>query len=167
MRKLAVCAVLLSILLFLLNIVLYDKIVTFLPVIRGISTEKTVFLSLRILIINILTLFAYLILVTSISRTQQAANLQNLGFWILILLMSKMLFEFVGLFNAWFMNIQIYPLFAGIAALLFHSVTKYTFIYSKTFWKSISFTKGEITTLIFLLLCYIGIHIPVIPLITN
>lgn len=46
----------------------YDKILSPLPLLRSMKAEKTLFLSLRILLINIATLIVFLLLTKSVGR---------------------------------------------------------------------------------------------------
>ncbi len=164
MRKLAVGACALSVILFVLNIILYDRILQVLPVIRGIEAEKSLLLSMRILIINILTLAAFLVLTRSVHRSPRSGDLNTYGSWVLIFIMFKMLVEFIGLFHEGFLNLQMYPLLAGVLLLSAYGVSRHRYLISKEFWAPIRFSASEKIILMVILIAYATANIPAISI---
>lgn len=167
MRKLAAGAGVLSLILFVLILALYEYIPQTIPVLRGIEADKSLFLSIRILVINILTLAAFLILAKSIYRSQQDYELNTYGTWILIFIMVKMLLEFVGLLYESFLNLQMYILLAGVVLLGFYGLSRHRYLFGKEFWKPIRFLASEKIILTILLITYIAVNIPVVSMISN
>jgi hypothetical protein len=167
MRKLGIGTAVLAVILFILNITLYDKIFQVIPVIRGVEAEKSLFLSMRILIINILTLIAFLVLAKSISRSHEKRGLSTFGSWILFFFIAKMSLEFIGLFTKGVLEVQMYPLVLGIILLLLFGISRYRFLLSKGFWETVRFSATEKIILIFLLVAYIAVNIPAISVVVN
>ena len=167
MRKLAVGASVLSIILLVLNVVLYNNIPQVITVLRGVEAEKTFLLSIRILVINILTLAAFLILSKSIHRSQRDNELNSYGSWILIFIMVKMLSEFTGLFYEGFLILQMSLLLAGVVLLLLYGLFRHRYLISKEFWKPVKFIASEKIILAILLIAYIAVNIPVLSIIPN
>ncbi len=165
MKKVAFSAGILSVMLFILNIVLYERIIDPIPVVRGIFAEKTWLLSVRILISNILSLSAFLILAQSIARSHKEKELNALGISIIIYIMLKMTFEFIALFDTGTLEIQVYPLLFGLAILVGVSFFRYRMLFERAFWKVVHFTAREKGILLLLLLIYIAIQIPALSLI--
>ena len=167
MRKIATGAGILSILLLALNMIFYNNIPQVIPVLRGLEAEKTFLLSIRILIINILTLTAFLILSESIHRSQGDNELNTYGSWILIFIMVKMLVEFAGLFYKDLLILQIYLLLAGFILLLAYGMLQHRYLISKDFWKPVKFITSEKIVLSMLLITYIAVNIPAIAIISG
>ncbi|MDC7230695.1 MAG: hypothetical protein PQJ48_10330 [Sphaerochaetaceae bacterium] len=167
MRKLAIGASVLSIILLVLNVVLYNNIPQIIPVLRGLEAEKTFLLSIRILVINSLTLAAFLILSKSIRRSQRDNELNTYGSWILIFIMGKMLVEFIGLFYEDFLILQGYFLLAGFILLFAYGVLRHRYLINKEFWKPVRFITSEKIVLSMLLIAYIAVNIPVISIISS
>jgi hypothetical protein len=167
MRKLAVGASVLSIILLVLNVVLYNNIPQVIPVLRGFEAGKTFLLSIRILVINILTLAAFLILSKSIHRSQRDNELNSYGSWILIFIMVKMLSEFTGLFYEGFLDPPDVPPVSGVVLLLLYGLFRHRYLFSKEFWKPVRFIMSEKIILAILLIAYIAVNIPVLSIIHN
>jgi hypothetical protein len=167
MRKIAIAAGILAAVLLVLNLVLYDRILQDLPVVRGINAQKSVLLSIRILIINILTLTAFLTLANSMYRSQRIKDLSTFGSLVLIFIMGKMLVEFIGLFHAKIMRIQMYPLLATLLFLLIYGALRHKYLFNKAFWKTIRFNTSEKIILTLLLIAYVVVNIPVLVVLGN
>ncbi len=167
MRKLAVGASVLSIILLVLNVVLYNNIPQVIPVLRGVEAGKTFLLSIRILVINILTLAAFLLFSKSIHRSRRDNELNSYGSWILIFIMVKMLSEFTGLFYEGFLILQMSLLLAGVVLLLLYGLFRHRYLISKEFWKPVRFIASEKIILAILLIAYIAVNIPVVSIFSN
>ena len=167
MRKLAVGAGVLSVILIVLDITLYDNILQVVPVIRGIEAEKSLFLVMRILIINILTLMAFLVLAKSIQRSHRNDKLETYGSWILVFIMFKMLVEFLGLFHEVFLNLQMYPLLVGVGLLLAYGLVRHRYLLGREFWKTVRFDVSENIALVVILIAYLAVNIPAISMIAS
>jgi hypothetical protein len=162
MRKLSLAAVGLSMILLILNVSLYDKLQQFIPVIRGLEAETTYILALRVLVINILSLTAFLVPTKSIHRSHQLSDLNRFGGWVLMFIMFKMSFEFLGLFYREFLEMQMYLLLAGMAALLIYGVMRHGYLFTQAFWKKVSFNTSEKILFISLLLLYLAVNVPAV-----
>jgi len=167
MRKLAVGAGVLSIILLVLNMVLYNNIPQVIPVFRGIEADKTILLSVRILVINILTLAAFLILSKSIHRSRRDNELNTYGSWILIFILVKMVVEFTGLFSKGFLILQMYLLLASVILLFTYGLLRHRYLFSKEFWKPVRFIMSEKIILAILLVAYIAVNIPVVSVFSS
>ena len=167
MRKFAVGAGVLSIILFVLTFLLYENILKMVPVVRGIEAEKSVLLSLRILIINILTLMAFLVLAKSIQRSHRNDKLETYGSWILVFIMFKMLLEFLGLFHEVLLNLQMYPLLMGVGLLLAYGLVRHRYLLGREFWKTVRFDASENIALVVILIAYLAVNIPAISMIAS
>lgn len=162
MRKLSLAAICLSVILLILNVSLFDKLPQSIPVIRGIEAETTHILAPRVLVINILSLTAFLVLAKSIHRSHQSSDLKRFGGWVLMFIMFKMSFEFLGLFYREYLEMQMYLLLAGIAALLFYGVMRHRYLFTQAFWKRVSFNTSEKILFISLLLLYLVVNVPAV-----
>ena len=167
MRKLSYVAGVFVLVLFVLQVILYDRIIDFIPVIRGIMAEKSLLLSMRILLINILSLAAFLILARSISCVHAGKILNRLGISILVYIMLKTGFEFLSLFNTGILHIQVYPLIGGIALLLLFGFFRYRFLFERDFWKDVRFTAREKGSLVVFMILYLALQIPVIQFLSG
>lgn len=167
MKKLAAGAAVLSIILFVLTMLLYNNIPQVVPVLRGIEAEKTRLLSIRILVINIITLAVFLVLSKSIHRSRRDNELNTYGSWILLFIMGKMLLEFIGLLYDSFLVPQMYLLLAGVVLLLLYGWFRHRYLISKEFWEPIRFITSEKILLAILLLAYIAVNIPVLSIISS
>jgi hypothetical protein len=165
MRKLAAGAGVLSMTLLIINLSFYNHIPQDIPVLRGIVADKTLLLSIRVLIINMLTLAAFLILANSIHRVQQEAGLNIYGAWILGFIMVKMTFECIGLFYERFFIFQMYLLLAGIVFLLAYGLIRHRNLFRKEFWEPVRFYASEKFILAILLITYIAVNIPVVSIV--
>ncbi len=165
MRKTAALSGVLALLLLILTLVLYDSIRDPVPLIRGWEAPKTVLLSLRILIINILALSAFLILSKSIARQVSDGRLKPVGRWILIFIMVKMGLEFTAMFSQVLLESIVFPLLTGIIALLLYALIRHRYLFSKDFWVEIRLSSSEKLILTALLIAYIAVNIPVFTVI--
>jgi len=153
--------------MLVLNLLMYEKIISPLPVFRGYEMDKTVFLSIRVLLINFITLIVFLILSRSVRRSHKSKNLGIVGSLILIVIIVKTVVEFTGLFNVVVLELQMIPLLVGIIGVFIYIVLKNRFLLEKDFWKTVKFSKVEILILILGLVSYIGLTLPVIIIMNN
>ncbi len=77
-------------------------------------------------------------------------------------IMFKMTFEFLGLFYREFLEMQMYLLLAGIAALLIYGVMRHRYLFAQAFWKKVSFNTSEKILFISLLLFYLVVNVPAV-----
>jgi hypothetical protein len=76
--------------------------------------------------------------------------------------MFKMSFEFLGLFYREFLEMQMYLLLAGMAALLIYGVMRHGYLFTQAFWKKVSFNTSEKILFISLLLLYLAVNVPAV-----
>lgn len=163
-RKIALAVSSLSAVLLVLCIVLYDEVAAILPIVRGVSEPKTLFLSIRILLINIETLAAFLLLSKSIGRVHHQKELEVLGPLVLLLIGIKMILEFIGMFRTSFLHWVQYPILVGMLGFVFFAWLNHRIVFSREFWKPVKFTKLEVSFFVVLLIGYIASNMPLIRL---
>jgi hypothetical protein len=93
--------------------------------------------------------------------------LSTFGSLVLIFIMGKMLVEFIGLFHAKIMRIQMYPLLATLLFLLIYGALRHKYLFNKAFWKTIRFNTSEKIILTLLLIAYVVVNIPVLVVVGN
>lgn len=148
----------LSIILF--SFLLYSKISSVLPVIRGLSIEKNLFWATRIQFINLLSFFAILILGNSILRYEDFKKSKVVVVSLILTIVLKGIIEFTALFydvlliNSVFILIPVIVI--GLLIVLYHS----QYIFNGKRWKNIKFTISEIILLSIIGIVYILINIP-------
>jgi hypothetical protein len=129
--------------IFMLSFLLYSEMSNTIPVLQGISIEKTLFWAMRIQLINLLSFMAIYILGNSIIRYKEFEKSQLVFTTLITTIIVKSIFEFIALFNSELIDksaIILIPLvLSGIAIAIFNS----KFIIQKDRWKNIKFKFVE------------------------
>lgn len=80
----------------------------------------------------------------------------------LLLIAVKMVVEFMGMFNEFILQNQMYPFLAFVIITLLYIVLQFRVLLSKEFWKDVKFTVIKKTILIILLLSYVSLNLPIL-----
>lgn len=164
MKYLKIISLIVYFAIILLSFVLYSEISKVVPVIRGLTIEKTLFWGTRIQFINLISFLAILILGNSILRYEEFKKSKVVVFTLFLTILSKGIIEFLALFynvlliNSAFILIPIVIL--GLAIALYNS----KYIFADNRWKNIKFNLIEKIFLSIIGLAYIVLNLPILTL---
>jgi len=167
MKKYMTGSMALAVLLLLSVILFYNSIISPIPVVRGYVADKTLFLSLRVLVINILTLCAFGALARSIGRSHKDHVTKHVGIVVVLLIDLKMVLEFIGLFSVKIMELEIYPLLLAIILVLVIGYLHNRVFFTRFYWKSVRFTRNEKIFLVLLLVAYLLMTLPAFSMVRS
>ena len=158
----SITAAVISSILLLINVLFYKNISESIQIIRGVFIQKTFFMAIRILLINITTLGLCYWLIKVLIQNGKEKEIEIPGTILLIIVILKTVIEASGMFVKEIMDNSLYILVPILLIGFLFIYWKGKNLFKREFWKTITTNKSNLWSVVGLVMVYIVLNIPVI-----